>query len=151
MKNANSGVLKMGGMYSARTLKKKRKKMKWKKTTYKNRTLGLKKKKDPLEGAPQARGIVLEKRQIEQKQPSSGLIKCVRVQLIKNGKQITVFVPNTGGIQQIDEHDEVLIEGVGGSQGGSKGSMWGVKWKVVKVNGIALSELISGRKQKPNR
>jgi len=141
----------MGGMYSARTLNKRRKKMKWKKTSYRNKVLGLKKKKDPLEGAPQARGIVLEKRQIEQKQPSSGLIKCVRVQLIKNGKQITVFAPRDGAIKHIDEHDEVLLEGIGGSQGGSKGSMWGVKWKVVKVNGIALSELISGRKQKPNR
>jgi small subunit ribosomal protein S12 len=141
----------MGGMYSARTLKKRRRKMKWKKTSYRNRVLGLKKKKDPLEGAPQARGIVLEKRQIEQKQPSSGLIKCVRVQLIKNGKQITVFAPRNGAIKHIDEHDEVLLEGIGGSQGGSKGSMWGVKWKVTKVNGVALSELLSGRKQKPNR
>lgn len=141
----------MGGMYSARTLSKRRKKMKWKKISYRNKVLGLKKKKDPLEGAPQARGIVLEKRQIEQKQPSSGLIKCVRVQLIKNGKQITVFAPRDGAIKHIDEHDEVLLEGIGGSQGGSKGSMWGVKWKVIKVNGIALSELLSGRKQKPNR
>ncbi len=140
-----------GGMYSGRILKDKRKKMKWKRAIYKNRVLGLKKKKDPLEGAPQAKGIVLEKRQIEQKQPSSGLIKCVRVQLIKNGRQITVFAPKNGAIQKIDEHDEVLIEGIGGSQGGSMGSMWGVKWKVVKVNGIALSELLSGRKSKPNR
>jgi len=140
-----------GGMYSGRMLKKKRKKMKWKRAIYRNRVLGLKKKKDPLEGAPQAKGIVLEKRQIEQKQPSSGLIKCVRVQLIKNGKQITVFAPKNGAIQKIDEHDEVLIEGIGGSQGGSMGSMWGVKWKVIKVNGIALSELLSGRKSKPNR
>ena len=139
------------GLYSARTLTKNRKKMRWKKAEYKNRILGLKKKKDPLEGAPQARGIVLEKRQIEQKQPSSGLVKCVRVQLIKNGKQITVFVPGDKAIQKIDEHDEVLLEGLGGSQGGSMGSMWGVKWKVIKVNGIALSELVSGRKQKPNR
>ncbi len=140
-----------GGMFAARTLKKKRKKMRWKRVSYRNKITGLRKKKDPLEGAPQARGIVLEKRQIEQKQPSSGLIKCVRVQLIKNGKQITVFVPKTGGIQFINEHDEVLVEGLGGSQGGAKGSMWGVKWKVVKVNGIALSELLSGKKQKPTR
>lgn len=139
------------GLYSARTLNKKRRKMRWKKSEYRNRILGLKKKKDPLEGAPQARGIVLEKRQIEQKQPSSGLVKCVRIQLIKNGKQITVFVPGDKAIQHVDEHDEVLIEGLGGSQGGSMGSMWGVKWKVIKVNGIALNELVSGKKQKPNR
>ncbi len=139
------------GMFAARNLKKMRKKMRWKKVSYRNRVLRLKERKDPLEGAPQARGIVLEKRQIEQKQPSSGLIKCVRIQLIKNGKQITAFVPYDGGIKFVDEHDEVLVEGLGGSQGGAKGSMWGVKWKVVKVNGVALSELVAGKKQKPNR
>ncbi|MCD6477590.1 MAG: 30S ribosomal protein S12 [Candidatus Aenigmarchaeota archaeon] len=141
----------MPGMFSARRLKDVRRKMRWKKVSYRNRILKLKKKKDPLEGAPQARGIVLEKRFIEQKQPHSGLIKCVRVQLIKNGKQITVFCPRDGAIKHIDEHDEVLIEGIGASQGGAKGSMWGVKWKVVKVNGVSLEELRTGRKQKPTR
>lgn len=144
-------MIKIPGTYAARKLKKDRKKMRWKKVSYRNMILKLKKKKDPLEGAPQARGIVLEKRYVEQKQPHSGLIKCVRVQLIRNGKQITVFCPRDGAIKQIDEHDEVLLEGVGASQGGAKGSMWGVKWKVVKVNGIALSELLSGKKQKPTR
>lgn len=141
----------MPGMYAARKLKKDRQKERWKERKYRRRKLNLKEKKDPLEGAPQARGIVLEKKFIEQKQPHSGLIKAVRVQLIKNGKQITAFCPRDGAIQQIDEHDEVLVEGVGASQGGAKGSMWGIKWKVIKVNGVALEELRTGRKQKPTR
>jgi small subunit ribosomal protein S12 len=79
------------------------------------------------------------------------MIKAVRVQLIKNNVQVTAFVPGTGAIDQINEHDEVIIEGVGGSQRGPIGSQWGIKYKVVAVNGVALSELLSGKKQKPVR
>ena len=108
-------------------------------------------KKDPFEGAPQVRGIVIEKRVVEQKKPASGLVKCVRVQLIKNNIQITAHVPHKGAIEHINEHDEVILEKIGGAQGGPKGSMVGVKYKVVKVNGVALSEILAGRKQKPAR
>lgn len=108
-------------------------------------------KKDPLEGACQARGIVIEKRAVEQKKPASGLTKAVRVQLIKNNIQVTAHVPGEGAIDHINEHDEVIIEKIGGGQGGSKGSMVGIKFKVVKVNGVALSEILAGKKQKPAR
>jgi len=140
----------MPGEFSARQLRKKRKKFKWKDVHYMRRQLRLK-KKEPLEGAPQARGIVIDKRTCEQKQPHSGLIKTVRVQLIKNNVQVTAFVPGTGAIDFINEHDEVVIEGVGGSQGGPVGSQWGLKYKVIKVNGVALSEILAGKKQKPMR
>ncbi|NIO44547.1 MAG: 30S ribosomal protein S12 [Candidatus Aenigmarchaeota archaeon] len=136
------------GMFSGRELKKRKKKYKWKKTKYKVRMLQLKRKKDPLEGAPQAKGIVIKKYGIEQKQPHSGIIKVVRVQLLKNKKEITVFVPKSGGIGFINEHDEVTIEGVGGSQGGPVGSQHGLRWKVVKVNKIPLSELLKGKVKK---
>ena len=138
------------GTFSARKLKKARKKQKWKDVEYMRRQLQLA-KKNPLEGAPRGRGIVIDKRQIEQKQPHSGMIKAVRVQLIKNNIQVTAFVPGTGAIDHINEHDEVIIEGVGGSQGGPIGSQWGIKYKVVAVNGVALSEILSGKKQKPTR
>lgn len=138
------------GMFAARSLKKKRKKFKWKDVKYMRREKGLD-KKNPVEGAPQARGIVIDKRMVEQKQPHSGLIKAVRVQLIKNNIRVTAFVPGNKAIDYIDEHDEVVIEGVGGSQGGPIGSQWGLKYKVVKVNGIALSEILAGKKQKPVR
>ena len=101
------------GMFSGRELKKRKKKYKWKKTKYKVRQLQLKKKKDPLEGAPQAKGIVLKKYGIEQKQPHSGIIKVVRVQLLKNKKEITSFVPKSGSIGFINEHDEVVVECIG--------------------------------------
>jgi len=138
------------GEFAARRLRQKRKKFRWKELKYARRILQLW-RKDPLEGAPQARGIVLEKRVVEQKQPHSGLIKAVRVQLIKNNVQVTAFVPGSGAIDHINEHDEVIIEGVGGSQGGPVGSQWGLKYKVVMVNGVALKEILKGKKQKPAR
>lgn len=136
------------GEFSGRETKKRAKRYKWKKTKVKVRLLKLKEKKDPLEGAPQAKGIVLTKKMIEQKQPHSGMIKAVRVQLLKNGKEITAMVPGTGAIDQINEHDEVLVEGIGGSQGGPVGSMWGVSWKVIKVNNVPLSEILKGKAKK---
>ena len=135
----------MPGEFAARKLRQRRKKFRWKDRKYARRILGLKEKTDPLEGAPQAKGIVLAKRGIEQKQPSSGIIKAVRVQLLKNGKEVTAFVPGDGAINLIKEHDEVLIEGLGGAQGGPIGTMWGVKWKVVKVNGKSLKALLEGK------
>jgi len=138
------------GMFSARGLIKKRKRYKWKDVKYMKRQLQLY-KKDPLEGSPRGRGIVIDKRTVEQKQPHSGLIKAVRVQLIKNNVQVTAFVPGSGAIDMINEHDEVIIEGVGGSQGGPIGSQWGLKYKVITVNGVDLQQILSGKKQKPVR
>ena len=54
-----------------------------------------------------AQGIVLEKVGVEAKQPNSAIRKCVRVQLIKNGKKITAFVPNDGCLNFVEENDEV--------------------------------------------
>ncbi|MEF8873262.1 MAG: 30S ribosomal protein S12 [Candidatus Thermoplasmatota archaeon] len=139
------------GLNAARQLKKNRQKFRWSDMDYKRRKLGLKERTDPLEGAPQGKGIVLEKVGIEAKQPNSAIRKCVKVQLIKNGRQVTAFAPGEGAISYIDEHDEVLIEGIGGMRGKAKGDIPGVRYKVVKVNRVALSELIAGRKEKPLR
>ncbi|MEM2963817.1 MAG: 30S ribosomal protein S12 [Candidatus Anstonellales archaeon] len=139
------------GEYSALDLLRKRKKFRWKEKAWKRKALHLKEKYDPLEGAPRAKGIVIAKKVMEQKQPHSGLIKCVKVQLIKNGKVVTAFAPRTGAINYIDEHDEVEIEGLGGSQRGQMGSIPGVRYKVSKVNGVDLQMLVQKRKEKPKR
>jgi small subunit ribosomal protein S12 len=139
------------GLYTARKLKDDRKKFRWSDRYYKRRVLRLKEKSDPLEGSPQARGIVIEKVGIEAKQPNSAIRKCVKVQLIKNGRVVTAFAPGNGAINFIDEHDEVVIEGIGGRLGRSKGDIPGVRYKVIKVNGISLLELVRGRKEKPVR
>ena len=108
-------------------------------------------KVDPMQGAPMSRGIVLEKVGVESKQPNSAIRKCVRTQLIKNGRVITAFLPGDGALNLIDEHDEVVVEGIGGTRGGAMGDIPGVRWKVVTVNGVSLNELVYGRKQKPAR
>jgi hypothetical protein len=60
---------------------------------YKKRALGNIYKTSPTGGSSHAKGIVLEKVGVEAKQPNSAIRKCVRVQLIKNGKKVTAFVP----------------------------------------------------------
>ncbi len=132
-------------------MKEERNKLRWSDRDYKRRVLRLKEKSDPLEGAPQARGIVIEKVGIEAKQPNSAIRKCVKIQLIKNGRQLTAFAPGDGAINFIDEHDEVIVEGIGGRMGRSKGDIPGVRYKVVKVNNVSLKELVKGRKEKPVR
>ena len=138
------------GEFSGRIMVRRRKKFKWKSIAYKRRMLKLW-ERDPLEGSPQGRGLVIDKRAVEQKKPASGLTKAVRVQLIKNNIQVTAHVPGEKAIEKISEHDEVIVEKIGGGQGGSKGSMVGIKFQVSKINGVALSEILSGKKQKPTR
>ncbi len=145
------GIPMARGMNTARKLNGNRQKFRWSERAYKKRILHLKEKSDPLEGAPQARGIVLEKVGIEAKQPNSAIRKCVKVQLIKNGRQITAFAVGDGAINFIDEHDEVLVEGIGGRMGRSYGDIPGVRYKVIKVNNVSLNELVRGRKEKPVR
>ena len=139
------------GLHTARKLKDSRQQFRWNDRYYKKRILKLKEKADPLEGSAQARGIVLEKVAIEAKQPNSGLRKCVKVQLIKNGRQITAFAVGDGAINFIDEHDEVLVEGIGGRMGRSYGDIPGVRFKVIQVNNVSLDEMVRGRKEKPVR
>lgn len=139
------------GLFAARTLARKRQKFRWSDKYYRARMLALKRKVDPFEGAPMARGIVLEKLGIESRRPNSAVRKCVRVQLIKNGKVVTAFCPGDGALNYIDEHDEVIIEGIGGSMGKSMGDIPGVRYRVTMVNGVPLKLLILGKIQKPRR
>lgn len=142
------------GEFAGSSLQKKRKKWRRKDRKYLKKIkakMGKDKREDLLEGSPQAKGIVIEKRGVTAKQPNSGIRKCVRVQLIKNGKQVTALAPKDGAIKFIDEHDEVTIEGIGGAQGGPKGDLWGVKYRVTHVNGIALEMLRKGKKEKVKR
>jgi len=144
-------VSKTRGEFAARKLLKRRQQFRWSDIYYKRRMLKLDVKSDPLMGAPMARGIVLEKVGVESKQPNSAIRKCVRTQLIKNGRAITAFLPGDGALNVVDEHDEVVVDGIGGSRGGSMGDIPGVRWKVISINGVSLKELVLGRKEKPMR
>ena len=142
---------KSTGINAGKKLMQRRKQFRWSQRSYIGKTLGLKKKSDPLRGSSQAKGIVLEKVQLEAKQPNSAMRKCVRVQLIKNGKQITAFAPGDGAIKLIDEHDEVIIECIGGKMGRSMGDIPGVRWQVIKVNDQSLNALRRGKIEKARK
>nr|XP_054532457.1 40S ribosomal protein S23-like [Pan troglodytes] len=105
-------------------------------------------KANPFGGASHAKGIVLEKVGVEAKQPNSAIRKCVRVQLIKNGKKITAFVPNDGCLNFIEGNDEVLVAGFG-RKGHAVGDIPGVRFKVVKVANVSLLALYKGKKERP--
>ncbi len=142
---------KSRGLNSAKKLKRRRKQSRWSSKWFIKRALGLRKKADPLEGSSMAKGIVLEKIQLEAKQPNSAMRKCVRVQLIKNGRQVTAFIPGDGATKLIDEHDDVLIECIGGKMGRAKGDIPGVRWQVIKVNDQSLNALLRGKVEKARR
>ena len=139
------------GVNAGKKLLKRRATARWQNIVYKRKILNLKKKSDPLEGASQASGIVLEKTQVEAKQPHSGLRKCLKVQLIKNGKQVTAYLPGDGATKFVDEHDEVLIECIGGAKGRAKGDIPGIRWQVIKVNDQSLPALLSGKLEKARK
>merc|ERR1712094_138771 len=115
---------------------------------YKKANFGTAIKCNPFGGSSHAKGIVLEKVGIEAKQPNSAIRKSVRVQLIKNGKKITAFVPRDGCLNFLEENDEVLVAGFGRS-GHAKGDIPGVRFKITKVSGVGLLALFKEKKEKP--
>lgn len=85
------GKGKPRGLNAARKLRNTRREGRWADLSYKKRLLGTAFKSSPFGGSSHAKGIVLEKVGVEAKQPNSAIRKCVRVQLIKNGKKVTAF------------------------------------------------------------
>ena len=102
------GKGKPRGLNAARKLRLHRKEQQWADLHYKKRLLGTAYKSSPFGGSSHAKGIVLEKVGVEAKQPNSAIRKCVRVQLIKNGKKVTAFGTC---IQQVTR-GSILFEGV---------------------------------------
>ncbi len=142
---------KSNGLNAGRRLVGRRKQSNMLKKAFVQKLFDLKKKSDPLDGASQAKGIVLKKVELEAKQPNSAMRKCARVQLIKNGKQVTAFLPGDGAAKLCDEHDEVVIECIGGKMGRAKGDIPGVRWQVIKVNDQSLNALIRGKVEKARK
>jgi len=139
------------GLMSARKMMKRERKFKWSQKSYKQRVLKLRKKADPLEGSSQAKGIVISKFQKEARQPNSAMRKCCKVQLIKNGISVGAFIPGNLAQKYIDEHDEVIIERIGGRSGRQKGDIPGIRFKVIKVNDQPLHLLWKGKIEKGRR
>ena len=140
------------GLMNAHKVMKNRKKSRWSNKPYVARMLKLKEKADPLGGRSwQAKGIVISKFQKEAAQPNSAMRKCCKVQLIKNGIQVGAFIPGNLAQKFVDEHDEVIIERIGGKQGRAKGDIRGIRFKVIKVNDQPLHLLWQGKIEKGRR
>ncbi|KAH7826461.1 putative 40S ribosomal protein S23 [Monocercomonoides exilis] len=139
------GSGKPRGLHAARKLHNKRISGRWADKAYKRRVLATRWKADPFQKCSHAKGIVVEKIGVEAKQPNSALRKCVRVQLVKNGKKVAAFVPKDGCLNFVD--DNVLISGFG-RKGHAVGDLPGVRFKVVKVAGISLRALYLHKKEK---
>ncbi|KAF1436378.1 40S ribosomal protein S23, partial [Pygoscelis papua] len=147
---------KCRGLRTARKLRSHRRDQKWHDKQYKKAHLGTALKANPFGGASHAKGIVLEKVGVEAKQPNSAIRKCVRVQLIKNGKKITAFVPNDGCLNFIEVNNFqektyrklFLVSGFG-RKGHAVGDIPGVRFKVVKVASVSLLALYKGKKERP--
>ena len=128
---------------------KQSRKFRWSQKYYRKKDT--KSKFDPAEGAHQAKGIVVSKFQKEAKQPNSAMRKCCKVQLIKNGISVGAFIPGNLAQKFVDEHDEVIIERIGGAYGGTKGDIPGIRYQVIKVNDQPLRLLVKGKIEKGRR
>jgi len=148
--NKKWNYTKMGLLNAGKIIKRHRK-FRWNNKKYKKKKLKLFAKSDPLEGKSQARGLVISKVQKEARQPNSAMRKCCRVQLIKNNKTVTAFIPGNLAQKFIDEHDEVIIERIGGRMNRSKGDIPGVRFQVIKVNDQPLHLLWKGKIEKGRR
>jgi small subunit ribosomal protein S12 len=71
--------------------------------------------------------------------------------LIKNGIAVGAFIPGNLAQKFVDEHDEVVIERIGGKQGRTKGDIPGIRYKVIKVNDQPLHLLWQGKIEKGRR
>ena len=92
------------GIRAGRKLRILRRKNRWASKVYNKSHSITAMKANPMGGSSMAKGIVLEKIGVEAKQPNSAIRKCVRVQLIKNGKKIAAFVPRDGCLNFVDEN-----------------------------------------------
>merc|ERR1712159_457602 len=98
------GSGKPRGIRCARKLRTHRREQRWALKSFKKKHLGTALKCNPFGGSSHAKGIVVEKGGIEAKQPNSAIRKSARVQLIKNGKKITAFVPRDGCLNFVEEN-----------------------------------------------
>ena len=131
---------KSRGLNAAVKLSKRRKKFRMNDKRHVRRKFKLKLKSDPLEGSPQARAIVLEKRQVEAKQPNSAMRKVAKVRLT-NGYEVISYIP--GESHNLQEHSVVLI------RGGRVKDLPGVRYHVLR--GVLDTQGVKDRRQRRSK
>lgn len=139
----------MKGLFAAGNLRRRSLIKKRADSAIRKRRLG-KIYKSAIGTKPQANGIVIMKTGVEAKQPNSAIRKVCRIQVISTGKKLLAFAPGDGGLKAIEENDEVTVEGLG-KRGKAVGDMPGIKYRIVKVGGVSLSAILSGKKSKATK
>ena len=139
------------GEFAALRLMNKRKRERLLKKSWKRKKFKLKQKYDAVGCVPMAKATRAPEVRAAAEAAAQRPNQDVKVQLIKNGKVVGAYVPYDGAINFIDEHDEVLIQGLGGSQRGQMGCIPGLKYRVIAVNGADLFQVTKGKKEKPKR
>lgn len=139
----------MRGLCAAGVLRRKNQIKRRHDLAYRKRLLG-KRFRTVIKGKPQATGIVLKKVGIEAKQPNSAVRKVCKVQIIATGKNLLAFAPKDGAFNVIQENDQVTVQGLG-KKGRATGDMPGIKYKIIKVAGVSLDAILSGKKEKPTK
>ncbi|KAM7140694.1 small ribosomal subunit protein uS12-like [Molossus nigricans] len=110
------------GLRTARKLWSHQQDQKWHDKQYQKAHLGTALKANSFRGASYAKGIMLGKFYHQE---------VCQVQLIKNGKKFTAFVPNDGCLNFIKENDKALVAGFG-RKSHAVGNIPGVRFKVAK-------------------
>ncbi|XP_053080121.1 40S ribosomal protein S23-like [Acinonyx jubatus] len=144
---------KCHGLHTAKKLRSHGWVPKWHGKQYKQAHLGTALQANPFGGTSHAKGIVLEKVEVEAKQPNSAIRKHVRVQPIKNDqkkkkkkKKNHSPVPNNGCLNFIEENDEVPVVG-SGHKGHAVSDIPGFCVMVVKVANVSLFAVYKGRRK----
>ena len=96
--------------------------------------------------ASHAKAIISKKVDVEAKQPNSAIRKCVRVQLIKNGKKFTAYVPQKVCLNYL-ENNEILVAGFS-RNGDAVFYMPGVCFKLVKLAYVSLLDLYKEQEER---
>ncbi|MEN2495919.1 MAG: 40S ribosomal protein S23 [Marteilia pararefringens] len=138
-------MTKAQGLCAGRILREKHRDHKFRAAKFKGRTTVMQK---PMQGACAARGIVVQKVGVGAKQPNSALRKCVVVQLHKNNKKVTAFVPKDGTLNYIEENDQVTVVGLGTGMK-ARGDLARVRMQVIQVSNTSLKSIYTGKKSKP--
>ena len=100
----------------------------------------LKQRQEPIQGAPQKRGVCLQVRTMTPKKPNSALRKIARVRL-SNQTEVTAYIPGIG--HNLQEHSVVLV------RGGRVKDLPGVRYKVVRgtLDAAGVSDRKKARSQ----
>ncbi|CAL6072068.1 Ribosomal_protein S23 [Hexamita inflata] len=143
-------MARTAGIKAARKLKDSSRVNRWADKRYKKTHLLASLKANALQGACQGAGIVTAKIGVSAKQPNSAVRKACRVQLTKNGKKVTAFVPKDGMINMIDNNDQVVVQSLG-RRGRTVGDIPGCRFIVIKISNIGIYALFDGKKEKRAR